>query len=136
LDALLKFNDPSGGFSAYRSLLHSVDGPCVPFLPMFLTDLVHIEDQNPDTLPSTSSEEPLICFTKARRWYGVVTAILRYQSKSYAWGEVESTKLFIEGQVRAASLKDDSWYWSKSQEVQQTELAHADIRKGLEAAGF
>jgi len=28
------------------------------------------------------------------------------------------------------------WFWEKSQEVQQSELAHADIRKGLEAAGF
>jgi son of sevenless len=136
LDAMLSFNDPSGGFAAYRSLLLSVDGSCVPFLTMFLTDLVHIQDQNPDTLPSKSPEEPLICFLKAQRWYGVVTAMLRYQSKLYAWGEVTPTKNFIEGQVRTANLKDQSWYWSKSQEVQQTELAHADIRKGLEAAGF
>lgn len=136
LDAMLRFNDPSGGFSAYRSLLHFADGPCVPFLTMFLTDLVHVQDQIPDTLPSTSSEDPLICFTKAQRWYNIVTVMLRYQSRLYPWGEVEPTKNFIDGQIRTANFKDESWYWSKSQEVQQTELAHADIRKGLEAAGF
>src|SRR5882762_3881316 len=77
LDAMLRFNNPSGGFSAYRSLLNLVDGPCVPFLTMFLTDLVHVQDQNPDSLPS-SSDEPLICFTKSRRWYSVVTSMLRH----------------------------------------------------------
>jgi len=136
LDALLRFNDPSGSFSAYRSLLNLVDGPCVPFLAMFLTDLVHIQDQVPDTLPSTSTEEPLICFTKAQRWYNAITAMLRYQGKPYAWGEIDTTKNFIEAQLRTANLKDQCWYWLKSQEVQQTELAHADIRRGLEAAGF
>lgn len=136
LDSMLRYNDPSGGFSAYRSLLSFVHGPCVPFLTIFLTDLVHVQDQNPDTLPSASPDGPLICFTKAQRWYSVITAMLRYQGKPYAWGEVESTKNFVEGQICTANLKDQSWYWSKSQEVQQTELAHADIRKGLEAAGF
>ena len=136
LDAMLKFNEPSGGFAAYRSLLQFVDGPCVPFLTMFLTDLVHIQDQNPDTPLSTSSEEPLIRFTKCQRWYSIIRAMLRYQEKPYAWREVEPTKNFVEGQIRTANLKDQSWYWSKSQEVQQTELAHADIRKVLGAAGF
>jgi len=136
LDTMLRYNEPSGSFAAYRSLLHSVDGPCVPFLTMFLTDLVHVQDQSPDTLPLISSDEPLVCFAKAQRWYSVITAMLRYQTKPYAWGEVKPTMNFIEGQVRTANLKDQSWYWSQSQEVQQSELAHADIRKGLEAAGF
>jgi len=133
---MLGFNEPSGGFSAYRSLLNFVDGPCVPFLTMFLTDLVHVQDQNPDTLPSESSEEPLIYFTKAQRLHSIVGAMLRYQGRAYAWGEVDTTKSFVESQIRTANLKDHSWYWSKSQDVQQTELAHADIRKGLKAAGF
>lgn len=136
MDILLKFNEPSGGFSGYRTLLQSVDGPCVPFIIMFLTDIIHIQDQIPDYLESETHQEPLIYFAKRQRGYDVVSAILRYQTLLYPVSENEPTGNFILGQFRAASTKDQSWFWSKSQEVQQTELAHADIRKGLEAAGF
>jgi len=30
----------------------------------------------------------------------------------------------------------ERWYWQRSDELQQAELVHADIRRGLEAAGF
>jgi son of sevenless-like protein len=43
---------------------------------------------------------------------------------------------FIEQQLTNASMKDINSFWMRSQELQQAELAHADIRKGLEAAGF
>jgi son of sevenless-like protein len=44
--------------------------------------------------------------------------------------------MFIEQQLSAASSRDVNQFWARSQELQQAELAHADIRKGLEAAGF
>jgi son of sevenless len=42
----------------------------------------------------------------------------------------------VENQLRIAAGKDEGSFWMRSQEVQHAELAHADIRKGLEAAGF
>jgi son of sevenless len=43
---------------------------------------------------------------------------------------------YIDQQLANAASKDLNSFWARSQELQQAELAHADIRKGLEAAGF
>ncbi|KAJ7116791.1 ras guanine nucleotide exchange factor domain-containing protein [Mycena crocata] len=130
LDALIKFNDPTGGFSGYRSLLANAgDSPSVPFIGMYLTDIVHIADQFND-------QDGQISFVQRQRWYEVVGVMLRAQTKPYNIAESETTLNFIWGHLRMDSMKDQTWFWEKSQEVQQSELAHADIRKGLEAAGF
>lgn len=107
----------------------------MPFLTMFLTDIVHIEDKLPNNIQSTTVQEPLIFFYKRQRWYDVVSAMLRYQSKPYSFAENDTTKKFIEEHLRTAT-QDQGWFWTRSREVQHSELAHTDIRKGLEAAGF
>ncbi|KAJ7755059.1 ras guanine nucleotide exchange factor domain-containing protein [Mycena maculata] len=129
LDTLIKFNDPSGGFSGYRALLLNAEGPSVPFVGMYMTDIVHIADQFTD-------HDEQISFLQRQRWYEVVQIMLRSQAKPYNIAESDSTTAFIWGHLKTDSLKDQTWFWEKSQEVQQSELAHADIRKGLEAAGF
>ncbi|KAF5384966.1 hypothetical protein D9615_001164 [Tricholomella constricta] len=129
LDGLLRHNEPTGGFSGYRTLLQQVEGPCVPFISMFLTDLVHIQDHYTD-------EGERICFLQRQRSYETVSALLRYQTRTYDIAESESTMNFISRHLREDPAKDSNWLWARSQEVQQSELAHADIRKGLEAAGF
>lgn len=131
LDALLKYNEPTGGFSGYRTLLQSVEGSCVPFVGMYLTDIVHIHDQFADERAPTNPNEVLISFLKRQRWYEVVSVMLRYQFKPFNIAESDSTRGFIESHLRSASMKDQTWFWERSQEVQQSELAHVDIRKGL-----
>jgi son of sevenless-like protein len=137
LDNLLKYNDPTGGFAGYRGLIQSAEGPCLPFIGMFLTDIVHTNDQLADDFPSVSKPDiTLISFSKRQRYFDIISAMLRHQRKPYNFAENDSTKMFIESHLKDAATKDQEWFWVKSQEVQQTELAHADIRKGLEAAGF
>ncbi|KXN88925.1 Cell division control protein 25 [Leucoagaricus sp. SymC.cos] len=125
LDSLLRYNDPSGGFSAYRNL-NNADGPCLPFIVMYLTDLAHIQDQYNDS-------EPQICFYKRKRFYEVISAILRHQKEPYV--PLDDVAVFIRNQLQQ-DPPVDKWLWKKSEEVQQSELAHADIRRGLEKAGF
>ncbi|KAF5374965.1 hypothetical protein D9758_000507 [Tetrapyrgos nigripes] len=131
LDGLLKYNKPTGGFSGYRKLQLQADGPCVPFVGMYMTEIVHIKDQYSD-------EGDRASFIQRQRWYEVVKVMLRTQSKPYSIAENDSTMQFISNNMRQLTTSKD-WqtkFWSKSQEVQQSELAHADIRRGLEAAGF
>ncbi|KAG6851349.1 hypothetical protein H0H93_005747 [Arthromyces matolae] len=129
-DSLVKHNEPLGGFAGYRNLLQNVEGPCVPFISMYLTDLVHIQDHFGD--------EPggRICFHQRQRSYETISAMLRFQSRSYHLAESDTLITFIKRCLQTDGDKDTNWFWAKFQEVQQLEWAHADIRKGLEAAGF
>ena len=128
LEALLRYNEPTGGFSGYRSLLQQVEGSCVPFITMYLTDIIHASQHSRD-------ENDIIFFFQRARWHEVVTQMLKFQSRPYKIAPSETTTQFIEAHLREV-LCDDNWFWQRSKELQQTEAAHADIRKGLEAAGF
>lgn len=81
---------------------------------------------------------PLINFIKRQKWYDVVRTIVRFQSKPLNVVEDSNVMNFINEQLTLASekLREPSAFWIRSQELQQNELSHADIRKGLEAAGF
>jgi son of sevenless len=131
LDALLKLNDPSGGFAGYRTLQLSAEGPCVPFIGMYLTDIVHIQDQ-------FNKERDRVSFIQCQRWYEVTTIMLKSQNRQYNIAENDETMIFITGHLKSMSTgsKEQAKFWARSQDVQQSELAHADIRRGLEAAGF
>ncbi|KAK0466321.1 ras guanine nucleotide exchange factor domain-containing protein [Desarmillaria tabescens] len=131
LDALLKYNEPSGGFAAFRNLQSNAEGPCVPFVGMYLTDIAHTKDQFEDV-----EDDGRIVFIKRQRWYETITQMLRHQSKPYNIGESMSIRGFISLNLRTTGTKDWSLAWAKSQDVQRSELEHADIRRGLEAAGF
>lgn len=137
LDNLIKCNDPAGNFSAFRMLQQAVDGPCVPFVGMYLTDITHINDQYLDnTIIGTDTSTTLVNFVKRQRWSDVVSALVQHQGKMYSFGEDPSTMAFIESSLAQAEEIDTDTFWSKSQEVQQNEIECADIRKGLEMAGF
>lgn len=129
LDGLLRHSEPTGGFAGYRILLHQAEGPCVPFITMFLTEMVHVQDQFPRV-------EGRISFSQRARWYEIIMAMLIFQARPYNIAVNEPMINFIEGHLQEGSCCDPSWFWKKSQETQTAEATHADIRKGLEAAGF
>ncbi|KAI0783386.1 ras guanine nucleotide exchange factor domain-containing protein [Abortiporus biennis] len=137
LDTFIKLNEPQGNFSAYRTLQQEVDGPCVPFLTMHLTEITHINDQFlDDTIITSEAAITTVNFLKRRKWCEVITTMLRHQGKHYTFTEDPMTTNFLESNLAAAAEIDPSTFWDKSQEVQQAEMATADIRRGLEAAGF
>lgn len=138
LEALVKLNDPAGNFHAFRQIQRPRDGPCVPFIGPYLTDIVHINDQHRDVTVTTAdgSSERLFNFVKRRKWADVLDTIFRHQDESYAFEEDASVMHQIETSLVLASAVDQPAFWAKSEEVQRTERASADLRKGLEAAGF
>lgn len=126
LESLSRYNDPSSSFATYRKL-NNVDGPCLPFITMYLTDLVHIQDQYCD-------REGQICFYKRKRFYDVISVMLRHQKEPYPL-PLDDVAVYIRNQLQQDPPGEHA-LWRKSDEVQQSELAHADIRRGLEKAGF
>lgn len=128
LDALLRHNGPTGGFAGYRTLLQQVEVSCVPFIIMYLTDIVHVSEHY-------KQEGNIIFFFQRARWYEIITNMLKFQSRPYKIAPSEATTAYIETHLREA-VRDEEWFWQRSQELQNAESAQADIRKGLEAAGF
>jgi son of sevenless-like protein len=128
LDGLLRHSDPTGGFAGYRALLQQAEGPCVPFITMFLTEMAHVDQ--------ISGTEERISFYQRARWFDTITAMLMFQSPSYNIAADESIINLFEGHLREGSCCDPGWFWKKSMETQRAEVTHADIRRGLEAAGF
>ncbi|TFK94986.1 ras GEF [Polyporus arcularius HHB13444] len=142
LEQLAKYHEPTGNFSAYRLLQRSVDGHCIPYIGMYLMDLQLADQQHPDDILVAPSSSPLgttvslIHFAKRENWWQAIDAMLRHQAKPYTLAEDSTIVTYIETNLVQAGEKDQGSFWMKSQEIQQAEMQHADIRKGLELAGF
>jgi son of sevenless-like protein len=95
---------------------------------MFLTEMAHVDQ--------ISGTEERISFYQRARWFDTITAMLMFQSPSYNIAADESIINLFEGHLREGSCCDPGWFWKKSMETQRAEVTHADIRRGLEAAGF
>lgn len=135
--SMSQLNEPSGNFSAFRKLQRSCDAPCVPFIGLYLTDILHIQDQYRDnTITTARGTEPMFNFVKRRKWTDVFDLVFRPQGKHYPFSHDVSAMSQIETQLTLASGIEQATFWSKSEEVQQSERASADLRRGLEAAGF
>jgi len=74
---LEEFTDSSNNHSKYRNTLHSINPPCVPFLGQYLTDLVFIDDGNPDTLQI--GDKAIINFQKRLMTCSVIREVHQFQ---------------------------------------------------------
>ncbi|KAF9929050.1 hypothetical protein FBU30_001893 [Linnemannia zychae] len=79
-------------WAEYRAELHSVNPPCVPFVGIYLTDLVMIEDGNPDVLRTKDNH---INFYKRVSTAEVIREIQQYQSVPYCLTVVPEIQAFI-----------------------------------------
>eukprot|EP00027_Filamoeba_sp_ATCC50430_P001473 CAMPEP_0168550490 /NCGR_PEP_ID=MMETSP0413-20121227/5669_1 /TAXON_ID=136452 /ORGANISM="Filamoeba nolandi, Strain NC-AS-23-1" /LENGTH=481 /DNA_ID=CAMNT_0008580957 /DNA_START=30 /DNA_END=1472 /DNA_ORIENTATION=- len=77
-EKLLHVTAPSGNSRAYRELLVPITTACVPYIGLSLTDLVFVEEGNPDYL-----DTGLVNFSKCKLVADVIKNIQRFQRKPY-----------------------------------------------------
>ncbi|KAF9116951.1 hypothetical protein BGX27_008099 [Mortierella sp. AM989] len=92
LSTLQQVTSSAKNWAEYRQELHSVNPPCVPFVGVYLTDLVMIQDGNSDFLRKTENH---INFYKRVGTAEVIREIQQYQSVPYCLTVVPEIQTFI-----------------------------------------
>ncbi|KAI8138715.1 ras guanine nucleotide exchange factor domain-containing protein [Fennellomyces sp. T-0311] len=130
LDGMRKLFASNRNFAEYRTLVHSVNPPCIPFLGVYLQDLTFIEDGNPNVLKNTD----LINFGKLAKTSEVIREIQQYQSTPYPFLAVSMLQMFIKANLQSA--RDDETLYSESLRIEPKERTDEKVTRLLEESGF
>ncbi|KAL2821836.1 ras guanine nucleotide exchange factor domain-containing protein [Aspergillus cavernicola] len=91
-------------YQAYRDALRRAMPPCIPFLGLFLKDLVFIEDGNPGLTP-----EGLINFSKYSMLSSTIHGAHRFQEAPYSLRPVPELQEYLATQLQSAGDLHELW---------------------------
>lgn len=130
LESMRQLIASSKNFSQYRETLHAATPPCIPFLGVYLTDLIFIEDG----IPSLTKNTELINFAKRTKTAEVIRDIQQYQNVPYSLNPVPELQEWISENMRNAA--DVQEMYNQSLKVEPREREEEKIARLLSESGF
>lgn len=94
LDHLRSITDHQRNYAVYRSKVRQSNLPCLPFLGLYLTDLVFIDEGNPSHRPSKNTTRSLINFDKHSKTAKIITEF-QHTQMPYKFQEVPELSAWI-----------------------------------------
>lgn len=117
-------------FVQYRETLHAATPPCIPFLGVYLTDLIFIEDGIASLVKNTE----LINFAKRTKTAEVIRDIQQYQNVPYSLNPVPELQEWISENMRNAG--DVQEMYNQSLKLEPREREDEKITRLLTESGF
>eukprot|EP01113_Clastostelium_recurvatum_P021560 TRINITY_DN2555_c0_g1_i5.p1 TRINITY_DN2555_c0_g1~~TRINITY_DN2555_c0_g1_i5.p1 ORF type:complete len:1072 (+),score=212.97 TRINITY_DN2555_c0_g1_i5:72-3287(+) len=106
--------DFDGNFRNMRGMLHKVEPPAIPYLGMYLTDLVFIEEGNPTLFRNTGQ----INFVKCRLMSNVIQEVQQFQRTPY---NLQPVPWIQEAFEQMTVLTDENLLYKMSLDLEQRE---------------
>eukprot|EP00009_Paramoeba_aestuarina_P009828 CAMPEP_0201537330 /NCGR_PEP_ID=MMETSP0161_2-20130828/64439_1 /ASSEMBLY_ACC=CAM_ASM_000251 /TAXON_ID=180227 /ORGANISM="Neoparamoeba aestuarina, Strain SoJaBio B1-5/56/2" /LENGTH=427 /DNA_ID=CAMNT_0047943553 /DNA_START=34 /DNA_END=1317 /DNA_ORIENTATION=- len=94
---------PTAGYRRYREHVHSLIPPCIPYVGIYLTDLVFVLDSG------IYAENNLIKFQKLQRASDVLQELLCYQYELYKLPSSPVLSLFMNS-LSSHTLDEEEWF--------------------------
>lgn len=121
---LKDITDVSKNFSNLRQCFRAAKGPCVPFLGIFLQDLIFAEAGNPSTREMRLGEDEdatadVVNFDKYRRLGSIVEGVMMLQ-KPYSIKEIRNVQHWLKVELEMAQQrsKDGNHLYDQSERVE------------------
>ena len=130
LESMRALISSSKNFVQYRETLHAATPPCIPFLGVYLTDLIFIEDGIASLVKNTE----LINFAKRTKTADVIRDIQQYQNVPYALHPVPELQEWISDNMRNAG--DVQEMYNQSLKIEPREREEEKIARLLSESGF
>ncbi|KAJ6242916.1 guanine nucleotide exchange factor [Anaeramoeba flamelloides] len=104
-------------YKVIRQILQTIDPPALPYIGMFLTDLVFIDDGNPDNLKSIGyrsnfNSNTFINFEKRQKTARIIATIQQFQHIPFNFQRIEVIQNFISNSTNA--LVDNTTLYQRS----------------------
>lgn len=130
LESMRQLIATTKNFGQYREALQVANPPCIPFLGVYLTDLIFIEDGIPSLVKNTE----LINFAKRHKTAEVIRDIQQYQNVPYSLTPVPELQDWITENMRNAG--DVHEMYNQSLKIEPREKEEEKIARLLSESGF